>query len=136
MDSKTRCNSYKYEVKSGIIIPHYYYSGDLPIEIIVSDLKYIKSQITIYDKNTLAFDKNLEEVINKLKEDNYNCRYHPYDPYLIAEELICMLLPVLDHIVNKLSSDVFFRDLKYKIETDLNVRVQNSSVKAPVNNSS
>ena len=42
MDSKTRCNSYKYEVKPDIIIPHHCYSGDLPIEIIISDVKYIK----------------------------------------------------------------------------------------------
>ena len=41
MDSKTRCESAKCEVKPGIIVPHYYYSGDLPIEIIISDLKYI-----------------------------------------------------------------------------------------------
>ena len=38
MDSKTRCNGYKYEKKRNILIPHYYYSGDLPIAIIVSDL--------------------------------------------------------------------------------------------------
>ena len=47
-----------------------------------------------------------------------------------------MLLPVLDHIVNKFSSDVFFRDLKYKIEKDLNVRIHYSSVEDPVNDSS
>ena len=45
MDSKTRCNSYKYEVKADIIIPHYYYSGDLPLEIIKSDVKYILKQV-------------------------------------------------------------------------------------------
>ena len=47
-----------------------------------------------------------------------------------------MLLPVLDHIVNKFSSDVFFRDLNYKIEKDLNVRTHYSSVEDPVNDSS
>ena len=47
-----------------------------------------------------------------------------------------MLLPILDHIVNKISSDVFFRELKYKIETDLNVRVHYPSVEDPENDSS
>ena len=45
MDSETRCNSYKYEVKPDIIIPHYYYSGDLSLEIIKSDIKYILKQV-------------------------------------------------------------------------------------------
>ena len=136
MDSETRCNSYKYEARPDIIIPHYSYSGDLPIEIIVSDLKYIKSQITINDKNTLAFVKNFKEIINKLKDDNYNCRYHSFITYLIEEELICMLLPILDDIVNKISSNLFFRGLKKEIEEDLNVRIHYSSVKDPVNNPS
>ena len=136
MDSETRCNGYKYEEKPNILIPHYYYFGDLPIEIIVSDLKYIRSQITQNDRNTFAFYKNLEGVINKLEDDNYFCRYHPYDPYLIEEELIYMFLPILDHIVNRIYSNLFFSELKEEIEEDLNVRIHYSSMKAPVNNSS
>ena len=136
MDSKTRCNSYKYIERYDIIIPHHCYSGDLPIEIILSDICYIKSQITCYDKDTFYFLKNLEEIINKLKDDNYNCRYHHFDTYSIDEKLIYMLLPVLDYIVRKLYSDSFFSDLKYKLELDLEVRVHHSSVEDPENDSS
>ena len=102
----------------------------------MSDLKYIKSEITQRDKNALASYKILGQIINKLKDDNYFCRYYHYEPYLVDEELIFMLLPILDHIVNRISSNLFFRKLKEEIEEDLNVRTEYSSVKAPVNNSS
>ena len=99
-------------------------------------LKYIKSQIAQRDKNILTFYKILEQIINKLEDDNYFCRYYYYEPYLVDEELIFMLLPILDHIVNRISCNLFFRKLKEEIEEDLNVRMEYSSVKAPVNNSS
>ena len=136
MDSEARCNGYKYEKKPNILIPHYYYSGDLPIEIIVSDLKYIESQITQRDKNSLAFYKILEHIINKLADDNYLCRYYHYEPYLVDEELIFMLLPILDNIVNRISSNLFFRKLKEEIEEDLNVIIHYPSVEDPINDSS
>ena len=43
MDSETRCNSFKI-IKPNIIIPHKSYYGDLPIEIIIKDLNYLKTQ--------------------------------------------------------------------------------------------
>ena len=136
MDSEIRCNSYKYKEKPNILIPHYFNSGNLPIEIIISDLNYMKSQITLHDENTFAFFKILKDVINKLEDDNYFCRYRHYNPYLIEAKLFFMLLPILDNIVNKISSNLYFRKLKEKIEEDLNVRIHYSSMKAPVNNSS
>ena len=39
MNSETRCNSFKF-----LIIPHKSYYGDLPIEIIISDLNYLRSK--------------------------------------------------------------------------------------------
>ena len=143
MDSETRCtNSYKIKERCDLIIPHYCHSGDLPIEIIISDLKYIKSQINVGDikydriiKNINAFKNNLEEIIIKLTEDKYNCRFHNLDCGII-DELIYMLLPILDHIVNKISSDVFFVNLKYDLESHLNIEIHYPFVKDPVNNSS
>ena len=42
MDSKTRCNSFKF-----LIIPHKSYYGDLPIEIIINDLNYLKNETKV-----------------------------------------------------------------------------------------
>ena len=80
------------------------------------------------EEDKFAFANNLEEIINKLEDAHFHCRLHSFKSYTIDKKLICMLLPVLDHIVNKFSSDVFFRDLKYKIEKDLNVRIHYSSI--------
>ena len=88
------------------------------------------------EEDKFAFANNLEEIINKLEDAHFHCRLHPFKSFTIDKKLICMLLPVLDHIVNKFSSDVFFRDLKYKIEKDLNVRIHYSSLEDPVNDSS
>ena len=136
MDSEARCCGFRIIERPDLIISHKCYSGDLPIEIIMSDLNYIKSQITPNDENTLVFYKILEDVTNKLEDDNYFCRYRHYNPCLIEAELFFMLLPILDNIVNKISSNLFFRKLKERIEEDLNVRINYSSVKAPVNNPS
>ena len=43
MNSETRCNGFQYLEIPNILIPHYCYSGDLPIEIIVSDLNQLIS---------------------------------------------------------------------------------------------
>ena len=47
-----------------------------------------------------------------------------------------MFLAILDYIVRKISSNSYFKDLKNSIQEDLNVRIEYSSVEAPVNNSS
>ena len=47
-----------------------------------------------------------------------------------------MFLAILDYIVRKISSNRYFRKLKEEIEEDLNVRIDYSSVKAPINDSS
>ena len=47
-----------------------------------------------------------------------------------------MFLVILDYIVKNISSNRYFMYLKKSIEEELNVRVDYSSVKKPVNNSS
>ena len=53
------------------------------------------------EEDKFAFANNLEEIINNLEDAHFHCRLHPFKSFT------CMLLPVLDHIVNKFSSDVF-----------------------------
>ena len=120
---------------SSIIPPKSYY-GDLPIEIIISDLNYLKSKSKV-GYGIYPFYKNLENVINKLKDEKYFCKYYNCDYVSLDEkEVIYMFLVILDYIVRKISSNSYFRKLKEEIEEDLNVRIDYSSVKAPVNNSS
>ena len=131
MNSETRCNSFKF-----LIIPHKSYYGDLPIEIIISDLNYLRSKSKV-GYGIYPLQKNLGNVINKLKDKNYFCRYYNCDYASLDEkEVVYMFLVILDYIVKKVSSDIYFRKLKEEIEKDLNVRIFYPSVKAPVNNSS
>ena len=131
MDSETRCNSFKF-----LIIPHKSYYGDLPIEIIISDLNYLRSKSKV-GYGIYHLYKNLGNVINKLKDKNYFCRYYNCDYASLDEkEVVYMFLVILDYIVKKVSSDSYFRKLKEEIEKELNVRIYYPSVKAPVNNTS
>lgn len=123
MDSKTRCEGYKYEKRFDYIVSHKSYSGDLPIEVIVSDIKYIKSKIDKHDENAIGFGKFLDEVINKLKDDKYVCNYHEFDIKLIEKELIYIFLPILIYIIRKISNHYYLRIFKHSFESDLNVRV-------------
>ena len=131
MNSEARCNSFKF-----LIIPHKCYYGDLTIEIIISDLNYLRS-ISKVGYGIYPLYKNLENVINKLKDKNYFCKYYNCDYVSLDEkEVVYMFLVILDYIVKKVSSDSYFRKLKEEIEKELNVRIYYPSVKAPVNNSS
>ena len=143
MDSETRCYGYKYIERPNIIIPHKCYSGDLPIEIIVSHIKYIKSLVNnklfikLYGKDAIGFINILEGILNKLEDDNFQFTLYYFNAFKLMqeEEIFFMLLPILDHIINKISSDQFFENLKYHIEEDLEVIVKYSSVEDPVDNS-
>lgn len=142
-DYNTRYEGYKIIERPNILVFNKRYSGDLPIEVVVSDVKYIKFLLNnkifkkVYGKDGNAFVKNLEEILNKLEDDNYKCKFHYFNAYrLMEEEVIFMLLPILDHMVNKISSDKFLMNLKDHLESDLEVIVKYSSVEDPVNNSS
>ena len=135
MDSETRCNSFKV-IKTRIIIPHKSYYGDLPKEIIINDLNYLKTKSKV-GYGIYPLYKNLVNVINKLKDEKYYCQYYNCNYVSLDEkEVVYMFLIVLDYIVKKISSDSYFRKLTEKIQEDLNIRVHNSSMKTPVNNSS
>ena len=141
MDSEERCNTFKIVERPDFIIPHKCYSGELPIEVIISDLKYIKLSIDYsvikLTKDENAFNKIIENVINKPQDDNYFCKYYYCDFGLIeGVKKIYMLLTILDHIVNKISSNKFFRSLKEELEEELKLRVHYPSVEDPVYNSS
>ena len=131
MDSKTRCNSFKL-----LIIPHKSYHWDLPIEIIISDLDYLKSESEV-GYGTYRLYKNLENVINKLKDEKYFCKYYKWDYVSLDEkEVAYMFLVILDYILKKVFSDSYFRKLKEEIEKELNVRIYYPSMKKTVKNSS
>ena len=133
MNSEARCNSF---IKKSFIIPHKSYYGDLTIEIIISDLNYLRS-ISKVGYGIYPLYKHLGNVINKLKDKNHFCKHYNCNYFSLDEkEVIYMFLVILDYIVRKLSSDSYFRKIKEKIEEDLNVRVYHPSVKKPVNNSS
>ena len=102
MDSETRCNGYKIKERPNIIIPHKCYSGNLPIEVIISDFKYIKFDNIDYRYES-AFNKILENVLNKLEDDNYFCKYYycHFTDLIEDKEKVYMLLTILDHIVKK-----------------------------------
>ena len=135
MDLETRCNGFKLIKRPDHIIPHKCYSGDLPIEIIVSivsDLNYLRSRSKV-GYGVFSFYKIMGNVINKLKDKKYFCRYYKCDFALLDDqEVIFMFLVILDYIVRKISSDNYFEDLKQQIEQELNVRVHYPSVKDPV----
>ena len=127
MESESRCNGFKF-----IIIPHKSCYGDLPIKNIISDLNYLKSKSKVR-YGIYPFYKTLENVINKLKDENHFCKHYNCNYFSLDEkEVICMFLVILDYIVRKLSSDSYFRKIKEKTEEDLNVRVYHPSVKKPV----
>ena len=131
MDSETRCTSFKF-----IIIPHNSYYGSLTIEIIINDLNYLKSKSKV-GYGIYPLYKNLENVINKLKDEKYFCKYYRCNYVSLDEkEVVYMFLVILDYIVKKVSSDSYFRKLKEEIEKELNVRIYYPSVKKPVNNTS
>ena len=135
MGSETRCNSFKF-IKPSIIIPHKSYYGDLTLENIISDLNYLRSKSKV-GYGIYPLYKNLGNVINKLKDKNYFCKYYKCDYVSLHEkEVIYIFLVILDYIVRKISSNSYFKDLKKEIEEDLNVRIDYSSVKAPVDNPS
>ena len=122
--------------KPSNIIPHKSYYGDLPIEIIISDLNYLRTRSKV-GYGIYPFYKILGNVINKLKDEKYFCKYYNCDYISLDEqEVIYMFLVVLDYIVRKISSNRYFKDLKNSIEEDLNVRVHHPSVEDPVDNSS
>ena len=131
MDSETRCNSFKFIKKPSIIIPHKSYYGYLPIEIIISALNYLRSRSKV-GYGIYRFYKILGNVINKLKHDKFCCDFNTCNFY----SLVYMFLVILDYIVKNISSNRYFMYLKKSIEEELNVRVDYSSVKKPVNNSS
>ena len=85
----------------------------------------------------ILFIKNIKNVINKLKDENYFCKYYNCDYVSLDEkELIYMFLVILDYILKKFSSDSYFRKLKEEIEKKLNVGIYYPSMKKPVKNSS
>ena len=136
MDSETRCNSFKFIKKPSFIIPHKSYYGVLPFEIIISDLNYLRTLSKI-GYGIYPLYKTIVNVINKLKNEKYFCNYYKCDYVSLDEqEVVYMFLVILDYIARKISSDKYFRKLKEEIEEDLNVRIDYSSMKAPVNNSS
>ena len=58
-------------------------------------------------------------VINKLKDEKYFCKYYKCDYVsLDDQEVIYMFLVILDHIVRKVSSSSYFKNLKNEIEED------------------
>ena len=133
MDSATRCKSFKY-----LIFPNKSYYRDLPIEIIISDLKYLKTRTKV-GYGIYPLNKNIINVINKLENKNYICKYYvcnyiSFDVY--DRESVYMFLVILDYILKKFSSNIYFKKLKEEIEEKLNVRIYYPSVKKPVNNSS
>ena len=100
MDSENRCNSFKF-----LIIPYKSYYGDLPIEIIISDLNYLRS-ISKVGYGIYPLYKNLGNVINKIKDEKYFCKYYKCDYASLDEkEVVYMFLVILDYIVRKISSD-------------------------------
>ena len=136
MDSETKCNSFKFIKEPSIIIPHKSYYGYLPIEIIISDLNYLRSR-SKFGYGIYRFYKILRNVINKLKDDKFCCDFNTCNFYSLGEkELVYMFLVILDYTVKNISSNRYFMYLKKSIEEELNVRVDYSSVKKPVNNSS
>ena len=123
MDSESRCNSFKFIRKPSFIIPHKSYYDDLPIEIIISDLNYLKTKSKV-GYGIYPFYKNLVNVINKLKDEKYFCKYYNCDYVSLDDkEVIYMFLVILDYIVRKISSNIYFRKLKEEIEEDLNIRI-------------
>ena len=136
MDSEARCNSFKFIKKPSFIIPHKSYYGNLPIEVIISDLYYLRTRSKV-GYGIYPLYKILGTVINKLKDKKYFCKYYNCDYVLLDEqEVIYMFLVILDYIVRKISSIKYFKDLKNLIEEELNVRVYYPSMEKPVNNSS
>ena len=120
MDSETRCNAYQLIERKNLIIPHYSYSGDLSVEIIISDLKYIISLFEKYD----YLKHNLEEILDKLKDSNYNCRLKEIRiEHWIDDEIIFMIFPLLDYIYKKLFKDAFIANLLYDIRDYLNIEI-------------
>ena len=135
MDSEARCNSFKFIKKPSFIIPHKSYYGDLAIEIIISDLNYLRTRSKV-GYGIYPLYKILGNVINKLKDEKYFCKYYNCDyDSLDEQEVTYMFLAILDHIVRKISSNKYFSTLKNRIEEDLNIIIHYPSVKAPVNNS-
>ena len=131
MDSETRCNGFKFIKKTSIIIPHKSYYGDLPIEIIISDLNYLKSRSKV-GYGIYKFYKILGNVINKLKDDKFCYNFISCDFCSLDEEekkLVYMFLVILDYIERKISSSRYFIYLKKSIQEELNVRVEYSSIK-------
>ena len=134
MNSETRCNSFKF-IKTNIIIPCKSYYSYLPIETVISDLNYLKTKSKV-GFGIYALYKNLVNVINKLKDEKYNCRHYNCNYASLDEkEVVYMFLVILDYISRNISYNSYFKDLKNSIEENLNVSVHNSSVKEPVNNS-
>ena len=113
MGSETRFNSFKV-IKTRIIIPHKSYYGDLPKEIIINDLNYLKTKSKV-GYGIYPLYKILVNVINKLKDEKYYCQYYNCNYALLDEkEVVYMFLIILDYIVKKISSDSYFRKLKKK----------------------
>ena len=134
MNSEARCNSFKFIKKHRFIMPHKSYYGDLPIEIIISDLNYLRTRSKV-GCGIYPLYKILGNVINKLKDEKYFCNYYKCDYVSLDEqEVVYMILVILDYIVRKISSNSYILRIKKEIEEDLNVRVHYPSVEDPVNN--
>ena len=75
MNSEIRCNSFKFIKKPSFIISHKSYYGDLPVEIIISDLNYLRTRSKV-GYGIYPLYKTLGDVISKLKNEKYFCNYY------------------------------------------------------------
>ena len=135
--SNTSCG-FKIIKRPDLIIPNKNYLGNLPIEVIVNDLYYISYQLDWNSKAGMYFRRILDEVIAKVKNKDHHCkRYYIKSELLEEREQLLYFLVILSSIVTRrYYSCKYFMELKEQLESFLNVRIEYSSVEAPVNNSS
>ena len=68
---------------------------------------------------------NLKEILVKLKDFSYNCRFKELDiSSWCDDEIIFMVLPLLDYIYKKFLKDAFICNLLYDIKYFLDIEVQ------------
>ena len=120
LEAKFRCKTFKY-----LIIPNKSHYSNLNIQNIIDDLDYLVYRTEV-GYGIYPLHKNIENVINKLKNKNYFCKYYvcnyvSFDVY--DRESVYMFLVILDYILKKFSSDSYLKKLKEEIEKGLNVRL-------------